>query len=290
MAASATKYGQVLLTQTCLNHEKDVWFRNLYASNVVSRGARTSAGNTSTSLTGNQMFANSTLFSTPASAITFITPTAPDLVQQFPDVLVGDVATVARIQNLSPNFIITLGAGLRVSLQGLPNIPPNSICLVQVEFTNITPGSEAVNFYVLNPVTGATPMLNPIVTSTANGTTALTAGQSGSIVYISGSTTASASITLPAPTAGLNFKFVLTAVADGTHTTTISDGNSHLSGNLIGLAAGAVITKVSNATNLISSANAANAVVGDYADVFSDGSKWYVRAISGGTANGWTAT
>jgi hypothetical protein len=117
----------------------------------------------------------------------------------------------------------------------------------------------------------------------------LTVAQSGAIVFLP-QATASIIINLPAPTAGWYCKVILTAVADGTHTVTFSAPSAIMSGTRYGVIAAPVGVSATNITNLILSATAANAVVGDNIVFTSDGTKIYYTAWSNGTAAAFSTT
>lgn len=131
---------------------------------------------------------------------------------------------------------------------------------------------------------------NQVISLDATSNVTLTSADSGSVIYIP-RTTASSTITLPAAKEGLNFKFILTGTPDGAaHTRTISSAVAgELNGFYIGVAAAPVMVSFTGKNSLILGATTANAAVGDYADFFCDGTSWYIRASTNGTASGWTA-
>ena len=112
-------------------------------------------------------------------------------------------------------------------------------------------------------------ILDETVTTTADVT--LNQEQSGCVVFLDGSS--GHDVTLPAPLAGLKFRFVC---KDSTAAVDIVEGSSgNLIGNIID-GAGSGDTAVSGDTKIIF---ATTAVPGDYADVVCDGSDWYVSGI-----------
>lgn len=143
----------------------------------------------------------------------------------------------------------------------------------------LTAGSTNLLLNLLNKIT-----LSPTVTPQT-----LSIAQSGSIVFLP-QATASIVINLPVATAGWSCKVILTAVADGSHTVTFSAPTAILSGTRYGVIAAPVGVSAVNQTNLILSATAANAVVGDYVIFTSDGTKIYYTAWSNGTGAGWSTS
>lgn len=145
-----------------------------------------------------------------------------------------------------------------------------------------------LTLYCNNIVTSAT--ANNVVLPTAANTT-LTAAQSGSVFYLP-QATANNVISLPAPAAGLNFQFILSNVADGTHKQTISSTAANVYGNLISLSTGTTnLTLINSGTAFTSidvSATAANTKKGDFIRYRSDGTSYFVEAISVGTLSAWT--
>ena len=112
-------------------------------------------------------------------------------------------------------------------------------------------------------------ILDETVTTTADVT--LNQEQSGCVVFLNGAVTHD--VTLPAPLAGLKFRFVC---KDSTAVVDIVEGSS---GNLIGSVvdiAGTGDTAVSGDTKIIFDTTA---VPGDYVDVVCDGSDWYVSGL-----------
>jgi hypothetical protein len=137
-----------------------------------------------------------------------------------------------------------------------------------------------------NIQTGVTPVVS-LAAATASQT--LTVAQSGSIVFLP-QCTVNTTVTLPSATAGFNCRVQLTAVPDGSHTVTFTNGGANLSGVRIGVAAALVPVAATAQTNLILGSTAANAKVGDYVDFSSDGSKIYYRAFSSGTADAFSTS
>lgn len=110
----------------------------------------------------------------------------------------------------------------------------------------------------------------PVLTYTAD--TTLTADQSGSIINMG---TAGLDLTLPSPTAanGAHYRFVVSANFATTAMTIVAGTADTLEGSL--LVAGAVVD--CDAGDLVS-ISATNENIGDFVDVFSNGTNWVIGA------------
>jgi hypothetical protein len=113
-------------------------------------------------------------------------------------------------------------------------------------------------------------------TFTKSAASTLTAEDSGKTIFLNSAT--GFATTLPAPAAGLRFRFVVTtAPTSGNHTIVTSgsaniiDGNSFISPDAVGVPA-----VNEDSINFIAN----QAAIGDNCDVVSDGTKWYVNAFA----------
>lgn len=114
------------------------------------------------------------------------------------------------------------------------------------------------------------PQLRTVVSSAAVGATvALTAAQSGG-VFINASTSGSPSWTLPTAAAGLNYTFITGNTTAGFTVTGAQVIHFKTS------ASGTVLTSTTTLTN-----TQGTAIVGDTISLVSDGTSWYMTAISG---------
>lgn len=133
-------------------------------------------------------------------------------------------------------------------------------------------------------ITGAGAMYvsSPVLTPTAD--TTLTVAQTGSVVNMG---TAGLDITLPAPTtsAGVSYRFVVSAAFATTAMTIVSGTADLIEGSLI--VAGAVVA--CDAADLIS-ISATSEDIGDFVDVFSNGTKWVIGANQAMTASQHTCS
>ncbi len=129
-----------------------------------------------------------------------------------------------------------------------------------------------------------------IITAPATGTVNLTVAQSGSIIFMP-QATGNTTHNLPAPSSGVNFKFIITDTANGSNTRAITATSTLLFGTIIGPGgADTDVLLVNGATTLTLSATANNVKKGDFLYLFSDGTNWYVDGRSGGSAVGWAAS
>lgn len=125
----------------------------------------------------------------------------------------------------------------------------------------------------LGSTTAGANIYRPVVTPTAD--TTLTASQTGSTFDMG---TAGLDLTLPAvaSSAGVWYRFVVSASFATTNMTVVSAEGDNIEGSL--LVAGAVVD--CDANDVITSvADGEN--IGDFFDLFSDGTYWYVGASGG---------
>lgn len=119
-----------------------------------------------------------------------------------------------------------------------------------------------------------------VVTPTADVT--LTAAQTGSIVKMA---VAGLDVTLPAPTAGLNYRFVVTAAVATTNMTVVAGTADTIEGTLI--VAGAVVDcDAADVLNFVIDGEN----IGDYVDLYSDGTSWLIGSSGVLTAAKLTCT
>lgn len=131
-------------------------------------------------------------------------------------------------------------------------------------FTNIDTTHSVLN--ISNP-----PTRIALATSTISASVVLTGADSGEVFYLSGDD--GGTVTMPAPFAGGRVKFVM---AEDTPTTafTIDCGSGLLQGNLQNAS---THSRADNAQNVVFGATS---VKGDFADLCSDGTNWYVAATT----------
>lgn len=124
---------------------------------------------------------------------------------------------------------------------------------------NICPGG------FVGPLTGGITL--PVVELAA--ATTLTAAQSGSIVAFTG--IVGYAVTLPSPAAGLSYLFVVQDLF-GTTDWVITSAAANMYGTVMELS---TVQAVAGATTI--NLELAADTIGDYIELFSDGTNWYVR-------------
>lgn len=134
----------------------------------------------------------------------------------------------------------------------------------------------------LGSTTAGVNIYRPVVTYTAD--TTLTASQTGSTFDMG---TAGLDLTLPAVASskGVSYRFVVSAAYATTNMTVVSAEGDNIEGSLI--VAGAVVD--CDANDVITSVNDGENI-GDFFDLFSDGTYWFIGASGGLTASKLTCS
>lgn len=176
----------------------------------------------------------------------------------------------------------------------------------QIEFgttsgfnTIISATTPAANQTVVIPDSGVATVnaqlgVRVVKTLTENSALTLTTADSGCLVMMPQSTHAADSthnvVNLPAPKAGFHTRVVFTTTGDNTagHDLWVSSTGANMSGSSIGVTAGLVATVIGGVTTIKRSGTAANTKAGDYIDISSDGTNYYIFAYSSGAANPYT--
>lgn len=127
--------------------------------------------------------------------------------------------------------------------------------------------------YSTNGFVGAITGLETVTTLTAAST--LTAEQSGTTFFLNSAT--EFATTLPAPAAGLNYTFIVTAAPSGASYTVVTASSANIIKGQAVNAAG-VAGDTGTADDTISFVDA-QAVAGDQVSVISDGTYWYAKAF-----------
>lgn len=127
---------------------------------------------------------------------------------------------------------------------------------------------------VVGAVTGAAPV--EVVTTT----NVLAATESGKTLILNSATGFVS--TLPAPAAGLSFKFLVGATppTSGNHTIVTNGSANVIKGGITGAEVDSTVDFDTSTADDTISFVANQAVSGDWAEVFSDGTNWYVRGWS----------
>ena len=126
-------------------------------------------------------------------------------------------------------------------------------------------------------VTGAATLSSTLsyrqLTEVVTSTNVITAAESGTTFYLNSATEFAS--TLPAPAAGLHFKFVVTAAPSGANYTIVSASGTDIIQGSAEVNGASVPAVNEDSINLVSAA----AAVGDWVEVNSDGTNWYVSGM-----------
>ena len=139
----------------------------------------------------------------------------------------------------------------------------------------------------VNPLLPTDPV-NPVAVPATGGTISLELQQSCTLIAIPTQTTANLILTLPAPAAGLRYRFVIAGnLATYTATVTTNGSANLFYGTFLNNNSGtANITSVAGHHNIVFSAST---LIGDSVEVASDGTNWYIvrgfSAVAGGLAS-----
>lgn len=148
-------------------------------------------------------------------------------------------------------------------------------------FVQTDGGTETVLY--VNEGTATSADFNPVLsgvakTETVAATNVLTAAESGKVMFLSSGT--EFATTLPAPAAGLNFKFYVAAAPSGASYTIATSGAAQI-------LAGKVISVAGDAGDVENAATATTvtfvdgqSVIGDSAEFDCDGTSWFVTCVA----------
>ena len=125
------------------------------------------------------------------------------------------------------------------------------------------------------PVTSLNGFIGPDAVTTSTAASTLTAAQSGTTFFLNSAT--EFVTTLPAPAAGLNYTFIVTAAPSGANYTVVTASSANIiKGQAVNAAGVAGDTGTADDTiNFVD----AQAVAGDQVTVISDGTYWYAKAF-----------
>lgn len=118
----------------------------------------------------------------------------------------------------------------------------------------------------------------PCATETVAATNAITAAESGTTFFLSSATEFAS--TLPAPAAGLHYRFIIAAAPSGASYTVVTNASAQI-------LAGKVISVAGDAGDVENAATATTitfvdgqSVIGDIAEVWSDGTSWFAICVA----------
>ena len=113
--------------------------------------------------------------------------------------------------------------------------------------------------------------------------TTLTSADNGKVLFLNHAT--GFATTLPAPAAGLRFKFVVTTQPTTGNDTIVTNGGDNVIEGMADVNSTLVLAANEDSINIVAS----TAIVGDWVEVVSDGTSWFVNGASG-AAGGITFT
>jgi hypothetical protein len=125
------------------------------------------------------------------------------------------------------------------------------------------------------PVTSLNGFIGPDAVTTSTAASTLTTAQSGYTFFLNSAT--EFVTTLPAPAAGLNYTFIVTAAPSGASYTVVTASSANIIKGQAVNAAG-VAGDTGTADDTISFVDG-QAVAGDQVTVISDGTYWYAKAF-----------
>lgn len=140
--------------------------------------------------------------------------------------------------------------------------------------TNKTLTSPTITGATVNGATGT--RANEVVSAT----NVITAAESGKVFFLNSGTEFAS--TLPAPAAGLHYLFIVTAAPSGASYTVVTEGGCQILGGHVltsGFADSGSDVETTPAGTTITFVDGVS-VVGDRAEVFSDGTNWFASCIT----------
>lgn len=122
-------------------------------------------------------------------------------------------------------------------------------------------------------------ILNPEVTETIEEAKTLDANDSGKTFFLATGDTDGAEITLPSPTDGVKYKFIVTATFASTDWTIVADDDVIEGGAIVD----STFVAASNENTI--SFDAGSETIGDYVELISDGTSWFVNGVGAGAGS-----
>lgn len=122
-------------------------------------------------------------------------------------------------------------------------------------------------------VTAEAGVVGPMASEVVTGTNVITAAESGKVFFLNSATEFVS--TLPAPAAGLHFTFIVTAAPSGADYTIVTDSAAQILAGKVVSSAGDAGDVENAATGTTISFVSAQSVIGDKAELWSDGTSWF---------------
>lgn len=114
-------------------------------------------------------------------------------------------------------------------------------------------------------------------TEVTTGANVLTAAESGKVLFLNSAT--GFAHTLPAPAAGLRFKFIVTTIPTSGNCTVGTNGGDNVIEGMADVNSTLVLAANEDSINFVAS----TCLIGDWVEVVSDGTSWFVQGQSGAT-------
>lgn len=148
--------------------------------------------------------------------------------------------------------------------------------------------STVAELNILDGVTATAAEINMAADISANTevvttTNVITAAESGTTYFLNAAT--GWVNTLPAPAVGLRYKFIVTTQPTSGNITIVSNGGANVIEGSADVNSARVLAANEDSINIVAS----TAIVGDWVEVISDGTSWFVDGFSG-AAGGITFT
>lgn len=151
-----------------------------------------------------------------------------------------------------------------------------------LKLSNTAVTATAAELNILDGVTATAAEINQYCDESARGetvtaTNVITAAESGKTFFLSSGTEFAS--TLPAPAAGLRYKFVVAAAPSGANYTVKTNGDANIIHGQISTAETSGVDVVTAAAADIINFVSNLSIIGDYCEVESDGTSWFLSGM-----------
>jgi len=199
------------------------------------------------------------------------------------DLLQGLTASYAELNVLDGVTAGTVTASKALVVDAskdLATLGTVDITTLEIGGTAVT--STAAELNILDGVTATAAELNMAADNSANvevvtAANVITAAESGTTYFLNHATGFAS--TLPAPAAGLRYKFVVTTQPTSGNDTIVTDSGDNVIEGMADVDSTLVLAANEDTINLVAS----TCIVGDWVEVVSDGTSWFVSGASGAT-------
>lgn len=181
--------------------------------------------------------------------------------------------------NLNTNSATTVGDPVYLSgtAGGFSHTAPTTGTVIPVGWVTVKSATVgSIDWYIFPSEAGGGTLGSESVEVVA-ATNVITAAESGKTFFLSSATEFVS--TLPAPAAGLKYRFIVTAAPSGASYTIVTDAAAQILVGGVHDAGGAAGDVESTAGATTITFVDGQAVIGDWAEVISDGTNWYARVF-----------